>query len=190
MRKQIVVALALTMGLFSFAQKKELKSAEKAIKNKNYAEAKTALTQAETLMSSMDEKSKAKFNYLKGQAMYAGGQGSLSDIDSAIEYFNSDNGSYKSEISLIRQEITNTLLQKANKGYETKDYAGASSNFERVYGLNKKDTVYLYYAAATAVSVPDYDKALELYNELKGLGYTGITTQYYATDKTLSLIHI
>lgn len=183
MRKHIIIALALSISAFSFGQKKELKSAEKAIKNKNYAEAKTALTQAEALMGSMDEKSKTKFNYLKGQALYAGGQGSVKDIDAAVDYFNKVDGEYKAEIAATKQEIINTLLQKANKGYETKDYAGASSNFERVYGLSKKDTVYLYYAAATAVSVPDYEKALELYVKLKELGYTGIATQYMATVK-------
>ena len=43
MKKQFVVALALLVGSFSFAQKSEIKDAEKAIKSGNYADAKPRL---------------------------------------------------------------------------------------------------------------------------------------------------
>ena len=69
MKKQLIIALAFSISAFSFAQKKELKTVEKAIKNNNFAEAKTAVAQAEALLSAMDEKTKAKFYYLKGQAL-------------------------------------------------------------------------------------------------------------------------
>jgi tetratricopeptide (TPR) repeat protein len=131
----------------------------------------------------MDDKTKSKFYYLKGQALYASGKGSAEDIDTAIESFEKVNGAYKTEIASIKQEMVNSLLTKGNKAYESKNYNMASSNFERVYNMNEKDTVYLYYAAATAVSVPDYDRALVLYDKLKKLGYTGIEQQYFAVDK-------
>ena len=50
MKKQLIIALAFSISAFSFAQKKELKTAEKAIKNNNYAEAKVAIDQAEGLI--------------------------------------------------------------------------------------------------------------------------------------------
>ena len=53
MKKQLIIALAFSISAFSFAQKKELKSAEKAIKSNNFAEAKAALSQAEALMSAI-----------------------------------------------------------------------------------------------------------------------------------------
>src|SRR5690606_27696165 len=71
MKKQIIIALAISISAFSFAQKKELKAVEKAIKGNNYAEAKSALKQAESLMSAMDEKAKAQYYYLHAQALYA-----------------------------------------------------------------------------------------------------------------------
>ena len=71
MKKQLILALAISIGTFSFAQKKELRTAEKAIKNNDFAEAKASLKQAETLMSSMDDKMKANYHYLNGQALYA-----------------------------------------------------------------------------------------------------------------------
>ena len=61
-------------------------------------------------------------------------------------------------------------------------FSTSSKYFEKAYRLSTKDTMFLYYAAATAVNVQEYDRALALYEELKGLGYTGIENQYFATD--------
>ena len=74
------------------------------------------------------------------------------------------------------------LLTKGNDAYEAKKYDLASNNFERAYRVSTKDTTYLYYAAATAISLQDYDRALTLYKELRDLGYTGIEDQFYATN--------
>ena len=64
MKNPILVALAILVSTVSFAQKKELRTAEKAIKNNNYAEAKSALNQAESMMSEMDEKQKSEYHLL------------------------------------------------------------------------------------------------------------------------------
>lgn len=183
MKKQLIIALAFSISAFSFAQKKELKTAEKAIKKENYAEAKAAIIQAESLMSAMDEKTKANFYYLKGQALYAKGKGSMADIDIAIESLNNVKGAYSSEIAQLKQTMTNGFLTTGNAAYEKKDYSKASKYFEKSYRITKRDTLFLYYAAATAVNVKEYDRALKLYEELKNLNYTGIEKQYFATDK-------
>tara|TARA_R110002050_G_scaffold233063_2_gene368735 strand:+ start:3868 stop:5115 length:1248 start_codon:yes stop_codon:yes gene_type:complete len=182
MKKQIIIALAFSISAFSFAQKKELKAVEKAIKGNNYAEAKAALKQAEGLMSAMDEKSKTKYYYLLGQALYAGGAGSMDDVDGALESLEKVKGAYSSEIATLKQDMVNGLLTKGNESYEKKDFSIASKYFEKSYRLSEKDTLFLYYAAATAVNVQEYDRALSLYEELKNLGYTGIEKQYFATN--------
>lgn len=182
MKKQIIIALAFSISAFSFAQKKELKSAEKAIKSNSFAEAKGALAQAEPLMSSMDDKLKAKYYFLKGQTLYANGKGSLTDMDAALENFNKAKSEYKSEIAELKQGMVTGLLKTGNEAYGKKDYSKASQYFERSYRLSKKDTVYLYYAAATAVNVQEFDRALTLYEELKKLGYTGVEKQFFATN--------
>lgn len=184
MNKQIIIALTLVVCSFSFAQKKELKAVEKAIKGTNYSEAKAALTQAEAFLDVMDEKTKDKYYYLKAQAFYSGGAGSLKDYDVALESLSNVQSSYSNEITELKQGITNALLTKGNKAYEGKDFSKASKYFEKAYGFSKKDTVYLYYAAATAVNVQEFDRALKFYEELKKLGYTGITTEYCAIDAT------
>ncbi|MDO5981352.1 tetratricopeptide repeat protein [Flavivirga spongiicola] len=182
MRKQLIIALTFSVSVFAFAQKKELKTAERAIKGTKYAEAKTALKQAEALMSNMDDKAKSKFYFLNGEALYAGGAGSIADIDAALVNLSKVKSGYTAEIDQLKQDIANGLLVKGNGAYEKKDFSKASVFFEKSYRATERDTVFLYYAAATAVNVQEYDRALGLYEELKKLGYTGIATQYYATD--------
>src|SRR5690606_13107169 len=46
------------------------------------------------------------------------------------------------------------------------------------------DTLYLYYAAVTAVQAQDYDKSLKHYEELRDLKFKGIEKQYSATLKS------
>jgi tetratricopeptide (TPR) repeat protein len=183
MKKQIIIALAFSISAFSFAQKKELKSAEKAIKSKNFAAAKQALKSAESLMASMDEDMKSKYHYLNGVALFADGNGSTSDINQAFKSFGNAKGKYKSEVKKMKATMYNDFLTKGNKAYGDKNYEKASVFFEQAYKVRKKDTFFLYYAAASAINVKKYDRALKLYEKLKDLGYTGIATEYYATDK-------
>ncbi len=182
MKKQIIIAVAFSVSAFSFAQKKELKAADRAIKGTNYAEAKTALKQAEALMDVMDDKSKAKYYFLNAKALYAGGSGSLEDIDAALESLDKIKGGNAAGIAELRQTMVNGFLTKGNDSYEKKEFSTSSKYFEKAYRLSTKDTIYLYYAAATAINVQEYDRALTIYEELKDLGYTGIATQYFATN--------
>ena len=183
MKKQLVVALTLTISSFSFAQKKELKEAEKAIKNNNYAEAKAALSEAEGLMSSMDDKLKSKYYYLKAASLYAGGSGSNPDIKTALGDLENVTADYQTEAAELKTQMVQNFLTKGNDAYEKKDYSTSSKYFENAYRASTQDTLYLYYAAATAVSVQEYDRALTLYEELNTLGYEGVETQFVATNK-------
>ncbi|SHI54820.1 tetratricopeptide repeat protein [Algibacter luteus] len=184
MKKQIIIALAFSISAFSFAQKKELKTVEKAIKSKNFAAAKEALKSAEALMGAMDENMKSKYYYLTGVALFADGKGSSAEVDQAFASFDKvETGSYKEEVDAFKTTMYNDFLTKGNTAYEGKDYGAASVQFERAYRAKATDTLFLYYAAATAVNVKEYDRALKLYEELKDLGYTGIAKEYYATDK-------
>ncbi|SDS62612.1 Flp pilus assembly protein TadD, contains TPR repeats [Formosa sp. Hel1_31_208] len=189
MKKQIVVALALLVGTVSFSQKKELKTAEKAIKTGNFADAKSALQSAESLMGAADDKSKAKYHFLMGQALYANGTASNADIDKAIESFDmvgtieGGSGKYSGQIEDLKSQMLNNFLTKANASLTSKDYLKSSADFEKAYRMSPKDTLYLYYAASTAVTAQDYNTSLKYYEELRDLGFEGIAIQYTATNK-------
>ncbi|WP_417194989.1 tetratricopeptide repeat protein [Bizionia sp.] len=183
MRNPILVALAILVSTVSFAQKKELRTAEKAIKNKNYAEAKTALNQAESMMSGMDDKQKSQYHLLVAEAMYAQGTANNSDLNKAIESLILVGKNYDSEVSELTTTMENELLMKANSFYKANNFSEAAIKFEQLYNVVPQDTTYLYYAAISAVSGKDYDEALKHYLELNKLGYTGITKEYFATNK-------
>lgn len=189
MKKQIVVALAILVGTFSFAQKKELKTAEKAIKSGNFADAKSALMSAESLLGAADEKTKAKYYFLMGQAQYANGTGSNEDVAGAIASFDKVNeieggkGKYNSQIEELKSQMLNNFLTKANAAIQSKDYKKSSVYFDNAYRMSPKDTIYLYYAASTAVTAKEYGTSLGYYEELRDLGFTGIAMQYSATNK-------
>ena len=190
MKKYVVLLIAITISAFSFAQKTELKGAEKALKSNNFASAKTFIKSAEAMESSMDLKTLAKFYFLKGQAYYANGTGTNDDVKVALESFDKLNTTeeksgkrvYSSKAAGIKQMMVNSFLEKAQTALESKDYTTSYTNFENVYRISTADTVFLFNAAVLASESKDYDKSLELFDELKELGYTGITDEFYATN--------
>ena len=70
MKNYLVMALALTLGFSAVAQKKELRSAKKALLKENYENAGVALDAAEALLSTMDDKYKSKY-YLYRSMFYS-----------------------------------------------------------------------------------------------------------------------
>lgn len=190
MKKFIVLSLVMMIGSFAIAQKKELKAAEKAIKSSNFTDAKSALVAVEGMLNSLDDKSKAKYYFLKGKALYAGGAGSDADINDALKNFKmlretekaSGKVTYTGEVNNMMVSMSNEFLDKAQNALNAKNHSVSSANFERAYRTSSADTLYLYNAAILAASSKEYDRALDLYSELSELGYTGIATEYVATN--------
>ena len=56
-------------------------------------------------------------------------------------------------------------------------------NLEAAYNVSKKDTLYLYNAALVATEAKDYKVALDFYEELINLKYSGVSMNYYAVEK-------
>ncbi len=188
MKKLVLIALAFSIGSYSFAQKKEIKMAEKAINKSNYAEAKAAINQAEALLASMDDKTKDKFYLLKGQALYANGAGSDVDIDTAIESLKNLQNS--SEANELTKSMVNTFLTKGNNAYQSSDFKTSSKYFERAYRISPIDTSYLYYASSAAVNGKDFNKALSLYEELRDMNYTGIEREFTAVSAETNQVEV
>ena len=191
MKKHVFIALALLVSSFAFSQKDQLKDAEKAIKNGNFADAKSAISSAEPLIGNADAKMKAEFYFLKGQALYANGTASNDDIDVAIESFDkvieiekeSGKEKYTDDVVDAKQKMLNTFLTKANAALESQNFSASATGFEKAYRMSPKDTLYLYVAASAAINAQDYKTSLKYYEELRDLGYTGQEMVYTATNK-------
>ncbi len=190
MKKHFITALVVVLSTTAIAQKKELKSAQSAIDAGDYAAAKASLSQAEGLMSAMDDKLLAKYYFLNGMALAANGQGTNDDIKSALASFDQmkaveaklGKDVYGPQVIESTQLIKASLVQRGQEALTNKDYAASSENFEFVYRLQPSDTLFLYNAAVLATQAKTFPRALSLYGELTDLGFTGIATEYTAVD--------
>ncbi len=191
MKTKFIVVLFLTFSTIGFSQKQALKSATKALKSGKLEVASEALKAAEGQIDAADEKMKAQFYFLKGQVLSAKESDSLDGIERAANAYNkameiekaAGNSKYTAEANLKLQTLRQSLIEKAIKDQNSKNYKGASEKLYLGYKTNPQDTTYLYYAAGNAVNGKDYETALKYYEELKGLGFNGVTVEYYATNK-------
>ena len=188
---KLYIGVALLVSTFSFAQKNEIKAAEKALKTGSFSEAKSTLSAAESLMSNADAKTQAKFYYLKAKAFYGNAAKPGPDLKVITESINkvksvegTSKGKYTILANAIESKLLNDIVTVANGAYEDKSFLKSSEAFEAAYKLSPSDTLYLYYAASTAVTVPDYDLALKHYMKLRDLGYSGQETIYKAVNKS------
>ncbi len=190
MKKLILILITISITNYSFSQKKELKTAEKLIKSNNYTEATNILQSLNDLIDSSDDKTKAKFYYLSGLANYQNGESSFENKLSSIENFNNakeieEEGSkiYSTKIDDILTNLFNSFVNDSRSALENKDYELSYKSLEAAYNVSKRDTLYLYNAALVATEAKSYDVALNFYEKLIDLGYTGISINYYATEK-------
>ena len=186
MKKQVLVIALLLISSFGFAQKAELKMASKAIAKNNFTEALTALSKVENLKANLDDKSMAKFLFLKVKAL--NGSGKLVEAANAIDALTSFENKigkpkYSKEATPILANLTKSLSDRGIKEYQNKNYKAAKVTLEQVYNLSKKDTTFLEYAANAAYLDKDYDLALEKFGALRDMGYTNIKTVYSAINK-------
>lgn len=192
MKNQILLLVALFVCTATFAQKDELKAAEKAVKKNDYATALTEVTKAEALISGADDKTKAKFYYLKGEtyAALAKTDPSEANYAAAAESFNLlfsvEETLGAKKYSVLAEPTLNTMISEVSakgiESYQNKNYTAAKTELFQVYNLSPKDTIYLEYAANAAYLDKDYDVALDYFITLKEIGFTGISTEYTAVN--------
>ncbi|MGA9324775.1 MAG: tetratricopeptide repeat protein [Salegentibacter sp.] len=178
----LTVSLSL-LSLAAVAQKSEIKDAGDAIENGNYAEAKTDLTKAESMLSEANDKWQERFYFYKGQAYLGGGDNiTAEDAQVAADAFQkaADMGNEEAKQGL--NNLTTKLLNSAVADQGKKAFGQATDKLHTAYKLNTQDTIYLYYAANSALQGEDYDTALEYLNDLKKMDYDGSGMNYLATN--------
>ena len=189
--KKIILSLII-FGLFqlSYSQKKELKTIDKQVKACEYENAINTINSIKTLIDAADDKTKAKYYYLKGMARYQNGNGSFDNKILSIKDFNeakkievSGTKIYTSKIDNIFTDLFNSFINDSRTALEIKNYKNSYMNLEAAYNVSNKDTLYLYNAALVATEAKDYSIALGFYEKLIDLGYSGVSMNYYAVEK-------
>lgn len=203
--KHIVLASAILVSVSSFAQKDELKKLkkiyEKEIPSANdLVEYKANLDKLAPLAT--EEADKIYYNFYKAnsssveiatlgapptqaQLGKAFSPKSISEI--AIAYnatldYEKKTGKkvytddINKKVAFFKPQLIDLAMElgKANKNKDAADILYA------VYTLDKTDVDLLFYAASYSVNANDFDKALEYYEALKKLNYSGEGTIYYA----------
>ncbi len=207
--KNVFITGALLVSVVTFAQKDELKALKK-IYNKevpsanDLADYKTNLTKLESVASLDADKAaltyyKSVYPMLEVAALGAPPtQVQLQKIftisainelakgfESTLEFekksgkkvFSDD---IKTRISTIKPK----LLEAAVEYGKVEKFGLSADILYASYLMDKTDQENLYYAASYAVNAKDFTKALQYYNELKALNYSGESTLYYAINKT------
>lgn len=186
MKNQLAALCLGFMTIGIFAQKDELKNAEKAIKGEDFKEAISILETLDSMEETMEEKYKAQYYFLKGQAY------GTRNVEKAAAAFNKltayekqiGKQKYTKEAEPKLNELLSFVSKKAIDQYNSgNDYKAASENFYLTYQLSPKDTSFLYNAAISSSLAKDYTTSLEYYKKLQEIGYTGIETVYYAVNK-------
>jgi len=184
MKTNIFTVALSFLSMAAVAQKSEIRDAGDAIEDGNYAEAKTELQTAESMLSEANEKWTERFYLYKGQAYLGSGENaSLEDLETAAEAFQKaqDMGNEEEAVQGFDQ-VRNALVQSAINDQNKEDYDSASDKLYYSYQLNKQDTLYLYYAAANSLNSQDYATALEYYKDLKELDFDGSSVEFLATN--------
>ncbi len=191
MKTKIFILAAMSFTMVGLAQKKEIKAAEKALKGGNAMAAKTSLEGASGMLSAADDKTKAQYYFVRGNVYSAlAKKGDNTAFDEAISSFKqvmdieekSGKAKYTNETKQNMSAMTADLVNSAVEDNGNKKYKEAAEKLYLSYTLSPQDTIYLYYAASSAVNGTEYEQALTYYNKLQELGYDGSGMTYKATN--------
>lgn len=191
MKTRIAILSALLVGVMGFSQKDEIKAAEKAMKAGDGASALTALQGAAGSIDGADAKIQAQYYNVKGNAhLDVAQKGDGSAFEPAMKAYSkvisveeaSGKNKYTANAQQKMGQMTADLVNAAVEDNKNKKFQDAASKLYLSYKLSPRDTIYLYYAASSAVNGAHYDDALKYYNELKDVNYDGSEVKYTAVN--------
>ena len=195
--KYVLLASALLISVATFAQKDQIKAAEKALKAGKSQEAVTILMEAESLIANAPDAEKAQFFFVKGNSLLDLANKNVdtnTNLSLAAKAYQdliaaekaSGKVKFSTQAAASITDIKFKLINSAIADSKVDKHADSAKKLYDAYLLDKKDTINLYYAASTYVNAKDYDAALKLYDDLKNLNYSGKGTSYFAVNKLTS----
>lgn len=197
MKKYIILSASLLFALNAFAQKDEIRAIKKILEKSNakeedYKQAKILIDQTTPYIGNATATEQAEFYFYKGsfelrQAEVAGNPELFAAAVQSLNKVKAVEADVKKKTFTKRIDVEllptiSKISQKAMDYSKNKKYREATAIFKSLYDLNK-DPLMLYYAASTSLSVPDYNTALEYYQELLNMNFTGEFEYYTALNK-------
>ena len=178
--KHIALLTFILIFNFSFAQKKELRKAQKLYDAGDISGASQLLLENQSILENADKKVKPNYDFLRGKIAQ-----NNKDFQDAFDLFITlkEVVSIKEEVAqqlnLLSADIVNSAIDDNGNG----DFKSSTEKLYLAYMIDPElNADYLYYAASSAVNAEMFDVALNYYIELKDKNYTGIVTKYFVTE--------
>ena len=179
-----------------YAQKSQIKEALKLMKYGESEQVIAVLSPIEYLISNASNEDKIHFYYLKGTSLVDLANKNINtfnNLSEAIFAFNdliqveneSNDDKFISQATKSLFEIKTKLINSANEDVALENYTTSSDKFYQAYLIDKKDTLQLYKAAICYRNGSEYNLALQCFEELKGMNYSGNVPVYIAYSKEL-----
>ncbi|MGB3145491.1 MAG: tetratricopeptide repeat protein [Maribacter sp.] len=191
MKNRFLLVATLAFTVVGFAQKNEIKDAEKALKDGDSASAKTSIEAASGSIASADEKLQAQYYFTRGK-VYSdlAKKGDNDAFEKSANSFKkvleieekSGKEKYTGDSRQYMASLTADLVNSAVADNGNNKFKEAAEKLYMSYTLSPQDTSYLYYAAGSAVNGGHYEMALDYYNKLQEVGYDGGGMVYKATN--------
>jgi tetratricopeptide (TPR) repeat protein len=180
----------------TYAQKTQIKEAQKELKAGNPERALAILSPIEYLIRNADTEDRVNFYYVQGTALVKQANnhsGASKNISNAILAFSdlieaeseSNNKKFSSEAIKTLYQIKENLIIGANDDLLSENFSESSRKFYQAYLIDKKDTLQLYNAALSFKNTEDTESALRCFEELKTINYSGNMPVYIAYSKKL-----
>lgn len=198
MKKYMLLSLSLLFATGVYAQKSEIRSMKRILDKQNpseadYRELQGLIDTTTPFIGNAKSEEQAEFFYYKGnyELQQALKTNNVDAFAKAVESFNRLKEVEKdTKRKTFSDKFDNELFpvlrpqafQKAIDFSNNKRFREASNIFKAMYDLDK-DPLNLYYSASMAVNVPDYNTALDYYQQLLDMGFTGEIVYYTALNK-------
>jgi tetratricopeptide (TPR) repeat protein len=176
------------------AQKEKIKEAEKELESGNFQSAISILKSIEYQVYNSKDEEKAQYYFIQGSA-YLGLADKKTDegknlVLATKSYretikIESESGKrrYSSQIESSFKSSKEKLVKIAVSGFKEKKYIDSANELYEAYLIDSKDTLNLYNSAVAFVNGEDYNTALKHYERLKAINFSGIGTNYFATNR-------
>lgn len=185
-RKRILIATLALTSTFAFAQKKELRKAERAVKTEKFYDALDHLEDAEGQLGAADEEMKIDYYKLLGDAsLGAAASSNFAMAKQAAEAYGKAidlNPDLKKSIQKSIADIRFIARNSAVEDQENGKFKEAAEKMKVIYNLGE-DQSDLYFQGMFLVGAKEYSEALKIFEKLMDSGYTGVETEFVATDK-------
>jgi len=194
MKLKFIMLSILLIHVGVYSQKSQIKDAQSLFEKGKSDEAIVILKKTEYLILNAPDEEKSDFYFLKGNVLK---DLALKNIDAANNFsaasqsyqdvilYENEAGKYKLSVkaNLALKDMKSKLVNGAISDFKAGNFKESAEKSYKVYLFDKKDTMNLYNAAAAYLNAKEYVLAIQYYEQLKKINFSGNGILYYATNK-------